>query len=228
MAAPSNKLEETNRFRYGHHELEYLLQLPPGYGAWPAERWPIILFLHGAGERGRALARVRTHGIPRIAAEWEDFPFIAVSPQCPPQQWWVQLTPLLWELIEHLTATLAANPERRYLTGMSMGGYGVWRLAAEHPDEFAAMAPVCGGGDLEWAARLSRLPTWAFHGTDDRVVPATESIRMVRALEALGAPVQLTLYPGVGHDSWTQTYAKPELYEWFLRHQCPPSNRCSR
>lgn len=194
-------------------ELAYLAYDPPLVGE---ETRPLVLFLHGAGERGSDPERVSTHGIPRAIESGRNLPFVAISPQCPAQRSWSDYMPLLQELLDELTTSMRADPDRIYLTGLSMGGYGAWKLAAEAPTRFAALVPVCGGGNPTWAPRLRHLPTWAFHGSDDNVVPVSQTKRMVEALEHVGAPVQLTIYDGVGHDSWTQTYDDPALYEWML------------
>ncbi len=203
--------------------LPYLLHLPRDYEADPERRRPMILFLHGAGERGDDLEQVKVHGIPKVA-EALDLPFIAVSPQCPVDTWWSDHLDALDLLIDDVAARYAADPDRLYLTGLSMGGYGTWHLAAVYPDRFAAIAPICGGG--AWhagfpgrVATLKAVPTWVFHGAKDRVVPPRESRRLVRALQAAGGDVRLTLYPEAGHDSWTETYENPELYAWFLSHR---------
>ena len=113
----------------------------------------------------------------------------------------------------------AADPDRVYLTGLSMGGFGTWETATEYPERFAAIAPICGGGRPYTAARLKKLPTWVFHGEKDPVVPIKRSEEMVDALKKAGGDVKFTRYPEAGHDSWTETYNNPELYEWFLKHQ---------
>ena len=122
---------------------------------------------------------------------------------------------------------------RIYLTGLSMGGFGTWSLALQHPDRFAAVAPICGGGnplyllsyDAKRKAALKGLPFWVFHGDKDTSVPLEESQRMVDALKKFGCDIRFTIYPGVSHDSWTRTYGNPELYEWFLKHQREPRSR---
>jgi len=197
----------------------YLLFLPQGYGEDPARRWPLILFLHGAGERGSDLSLVKRHGPPRLAEERPgDFPFIIVSPQCPEGQTWDVDT--LLALLDEVCDQYAVDEDRVYLTGLSMGGMGSFALALAAPQRFAAVAPICGAGNpLQVRPEHARLPFWVFHGEADDVVPAALSAQMVQALQAVGAPVRFTLYPGVGHDSWTQTYAKPELYQWFLQHR---------
>ncbi|WP_374711977.1 carboxylesterase family protein [Symbiobacterium terraclitae] len=197
----------------------YLLFLPEGYGADPAQRWPLILFLHGAGERGSDLSLVKRHGPPRLAEERPaDFPFIVVSPQCPEGETWD--ADVLLALLDEVCATYAVDEERIYLTGLSMGGMGAFDLALTAPHRFAAVAPICGAGNpLRVRPEHAVLPFWVFHGDQDEIVPPAMSAQMVEALRAVGAPVKFTLYPGVAHDSWTQTYANPELYQWFLQHR---------
>ncbi|MGQ9631523.1 MAG: prolyl oligopeptidase family serine peptidase [bacterium] len=199
--------------------LNYLLFLPKGYGTNPRRRWPLILFLHGAGERGDDLELVKKHGIPKIVEEWEDFPFIAVSPQCPKESWWTSEVEALNALLDEIVKTYAVDTDRVYLTGLSMGGYGTWHLAMRYPERFAAIAPICGGGVYPEKVRvLKDVPVWAFHGAKDTVVPLERSEEMVNALKACGGDVRFTVYPDAEHDSWTETYNNPRLYKWFLRH----------
>ena len=201
---------------------DYLLFLPDGYGADPAKRWPLILFLHGAGERGTNLWLVAKHGPPMIDTRTANFPFIVVSPQCPDGKIWSN--DLLLALLEEIEKKYAVDVHRVYLTGLSLGGFGTWSLGLSHPERFAAIAPICGGGEfitplLADKARLAALPVWAFHGGKDPVVPLEESERMVNLLKKNGGrEVKLTIYPEAEHDSWTQTYASPELFAWFLQH----------
>jgi predicted peptidase len=201
--------------------LDYWLHLPPGYGDDPDERWPLILFLHGAGERGDDPVRVQAHGIPRVVEEDGDFPFIAVSPLCPLDHWWSDFIPELAALLDQIQAQHAVDGDRVYLTGLSMGAYGSWHLMTEYPERFAAAALICGAPPwhLEMASRAARvkdLPLWFFHGDADDVVHISGSRAMVDAVHAAGGTPQFTVYPGVDHDSWTETYANPALYEWFL------------
>lgn len=204
--------------------LRYLLHLPPGYGSDPAERWPLILFLHGMGERGDDLKRVKEHGIPRVVEKDPEFPFVVVSPQCPADSVWTAELHALEALLDHALRQYAVDPDRVYLTGLSMGGYGAWHLAAEAPHRFAAVAPVCGGGLPQLgfpdkASALREVPVWAFHGARDEVVPLAESEKLVRHLESVGGDVRLTVYPECGHNSWDEAYSNPELYRWFLSHR---------
>jgi len=200
--------------------LRYLLSVPEGYDDDPEARWPLVVFLHGAGERGDDLSKAGVHGPPKAVAEGASFPFILVAPQCPADEWWTD-QPVL-ELIDHLEESFRVDASRIYLTGLSMGGYGTWHFATAAPHRFAAVAPVCGGGVPYQMRRIPHLPVWAFHGDEDRAVPVEESVRLVEALRRHGnESAKLTLYEGVGHDSWTETYANPELYEWLLSHSLP-------
>lgn len=203
----------------------YLLHLPDGYGRDRKKRWPLMIFLHGAGERGTNLALVAKHGPPKIVKDKPDFPFILVSPQCPPGERWDIETVLA--LLDHAIAEYRVDTNRVYLTGLSMGGFGTWSLAVAHPTRFAAVAPICGGGetipillaDRRKQEQLQKLPVWAFHGAKDAVVKLEESEKMVNALKRIGsAKVELTVYPEATHDSWTETYDNPKLYEWLLSH----------
>ncbi len=203
--------------------LNYLLHLPDGYRADADQRWPLILFLHGAGERGDDLSLVKLHGIPKVAMLLDEFPFIAVSPQCPAHHWWSDYRLVLIGLLDAIAENYLVDTDRVYLTGLSMGGFGTWHLAVEHPDRFAAIAPICGGGFWAYSfpervCAIKHVPTWAFHGAKDEVVPPRESEVLVEALEACGGDVKLTMYPDAEHDSWTETYDDPKLYSWFLSH----------
>lgn len=198
-------------------EVNYLLYLPPRYNRSPNKRWPLVLFLHGAGERGDSLELVKKHGPPKLIEAGQTFPFIVVSPQCPTGRWWN--TEELNHLLSQIERDYRVDPERIYVTGLSMGGYGTWELALSAPHRFAALAPICGGGSPGRARWIAHLPIWVFHGAKDTTVPVRRSKEMVQALERAGGSPRLTIYPTAKHDSWTETYANPELYEWLLSHQ---------
>jgi predicted peptidase len=209
------------------HDLSasYLLHLPPGYKANAKRCWPLMIFLHGAGERGTNLSLLVVHGPPKIVKKKPEFPFVLISPQCPPGERWDNETILA--LLDHAIAKYRVDTNRVYLTGLSMGGFGTWSLAVSHPNRFAAVAPICGGGetipivlaDRRKQEQLKKLPVWAFHGAKDPVVKLEESENMVNALKRIGSRnVELTAYPDATHDSWTETYDNPKLYEWFLSH----------
>jgi len=197
---------------------QYLLFLPEGYGQ-KKQRWPMILFLHGAGERGSDLNLVKKHGPPKIVESGKDLSFIVVSPQCPAGDWWTDKNEVLINLLDDVVARCNVDPERIYLTGLSMGGFGTWTLASAYPDRFAAIAPICGGGKVFMADKLKDVPVWAFHGVKDPLVPLKESEDMVNAIKARGGDAKLTVYPDAGHDSWTETYNNQQLYDWFLQHR---------
>jgi predicted peptidase len=205
---------------------DYLLFLPKGYDAKATKRWPMILFLHGAGERGTNVWKAAVHGPPKIVKDKPDFPFIVVSPQCPAGNLWSN--EILLALLDEVTNRYLVDTNRIYLTGLSMGGYGTWNLGTSFPEKFAAMAPICGGGETvtillsgwDRPQALKTLPIWAFHGAKDTTVPVAESERMVEAMKKAGCQeVKLTVYPEANHDSWTETYNNPELYDWFLKHE---------
>lgn len=194
----------------------YLLYLPEDYSK--KRHWPLMIFLHGAGERGSDLKKVKVHGPPKIVETKKDFPFILVSPQCPKDVWWPEKVEVLIALVDDIAARYKVDKKRIYLTGLSMGGYGTWALAAQYPDRFAAIAPICGGGSLVMSFNLKNMPIWVFHGAKDKVVSIEESERMVKEIRKLGGEVKFTIYPDAGHDSWTESYNNQELYDWFLEH----------
>ena len=196
-------------------QMDYLLYLPKDYES--QDKWPLMLFLHGAGERGDDLVKVKKHGPPKLISQGKSFPCIVVSPQCNEGFWWepTELTVLL----DAIEDQYKVDPERIYVTGLSMGGFGTWRLAAYRPERFAAIAPICGGGEPYWARTIKHLPTWAFHGAKDLVVPVERSEQMVKALQKEGGEPKFTVYPEADHDSWTETYEKPEFYEWMFQQR---------
>ena len=197
--------------------LDYLLFLPQDYGKEPDKKWPLMLFLHGAGERGSDVNKVKIHGPPKIVETRKDFPFIVASPQCPENKWWEPQEVIA--LLDEVQAKYKVDPDRVYLTGLSMGGYGTWETATQYPERFAAIVPICGGGRPYTARRLKDLPTWVFHGEKDDVVPIKRSEEMVDALKRAGGDVKFTRYPDARHDSWTATYNNQELYDWLLKHK---------
>ena len=200
-------------------QMEYLLFLPESYAQSNNQKFPLIFFLHGAGERGSDLDSVKRHGIPKIVETNPDFPFIAVSPQCPEDSWWTSELHTINGLIEEIVEKYQVDTSRIYLTGLSMGGFGTWSLASMYPERFAAIAPVCGGGEVSQILRsLAEMPIWTFHGQKDDVIPFSRSEEIVVALKKNGSSIKFTIYPEAGHDSWTKTYDNPELYKWFLKH----------
>jgi len=202
----------------------------------PGKKYPVILFLHGAGERGSDNRAQLVH-FPEKMSEPDrraQFPALVVVPQCPAGKRWVEVnwaakqsTPQPAEPTEPMQAAIAAlqhvlkaepaDAARVYLLGLSMGGYGTWDLAARHPEWFAAIAPVCGGGDERQAARLKDVPIWAFHGEKDTVVPVARSRTMVEAIRAAGGKPKYSELPGVAHNSWQHAFdEKSGLLTWMF------------
>jgi predicted peptidase len=205
--------------------IKYLLFQPKGYTT-SSKSWPLIVFLHGAGERGTDVSKVATHGPPRLVKENLDFPFLLVSPQCPDGEIWDD--DVVLGLLDDIVRSYKVDARRVYLTGLSMGGYGTWSLGLTHPERFAAIVPICGGGNLipvilaegKRGDALKSLGIWAFHGGKDTTVPVDESQRLFEALKKFGVQdLKLTVYPDAGHDSWTEAYKNPALYEWLLGHE---------
>jgi predicted peptidase len=212
---------------------DYLLFLPVEFEKKSEKRWPLILFLHGAGERGSNAWTTDIHGPAKYIADHLEFPFVMVSPQCPSNQVWS--TRVLLALLDEVVNSYNVDTNRIYLTGLSMGGFGAWDLALAAPGRFAAVIPICGGGEdlIPDLARLGyttprekellkTLPVWAFHGGKDTVVRPEESDRMIGALRDLGnTNANLTIYPEAQHNSWDQTYTNSQIYTWLLQHKNP-------
>lgn len=193
-------------------------RLPGDRGEAPAKSWPLLLFLHGSGERGADIAKVKVHGPPKYADGHPDFPFILISPLLPAEEDWDFAK--LDRILRHALATLPVDPERVYLTGLSRGGHAAWRWAAAEPGRFAAVAPVAGRGNPETACALKDVPVWALHGDRDDVVTPEGSFAMARAIRACGGrESRLTIYPDLGHNAWDPAYADPALYLWLLSHR---------
>lgn len=216
---PANRQEPAALERTVKVTMKYLVCLPKDYDQQAS--WPLLIFLHGSGERGDDLNKVKAHGPPKLIEAGKEFPFIVVSPQCPNGQWWEPFE--LDQLYREITEKYKVDRDRVYLTGLSMGGFGTWAWAAHSPQLFAAIVPICGSGDPGWAGRLGQLSIWVFHGAKDGAVPIEGSERLVEALKKKKeANVKFTIYPEAGHDSWSQTYANPELYEWLLQQKRAP------
>ena len=196
-------------------ELDYLIYFPSDYD--PSAETGLLIFLHGMGERGHDLELVKIHGIAHEIEAGREFPLIVVAPQCPPDTFWSHEIQTLSAFLDQLEKDYRIDPNQIYLTGLSMGGYGTWWWALAEPNRFAAIAPICGGGDKWRADLIAHLPIRVFHGDRDEAVSPGASQSMVDALKTAGAKdVELTLYPGVGHDAWTQTYSSDVFYEWLF------------
>jgi len=199
--------------------LRYLAFLPNSYSDRGAGV-PLIIFLHGSGERGTDLNLVKKWGPPAIVEKNPYFPFMVVSPQLPEGEAWHALS--LKALIDEILAKYRVDKRRVYLTGISMGGYGAWDLASRYPQYFAAVAPICGGGIARAVGAMRGIPTWVFHGKKDEAVPESESASMVDALNAAGGEVRYTVLPEAGHvEAWVYAYGEAGLFDWFLEQRKP-------
>lgn len=204
----------------------------------PNAKWPVILFLHGAGKRGADGTRQTEEGLPELLQRTPDFPAVVVMPQCRRRTWWGEpaMEAQTFEALERSIKELNGDPERIYLTGLSMGGFGTWAFGYKYPKRFAALVPICGGVKdrrfpaphwhplarapedpyRETAEKIAHIPVWAFHGDGDRSVPVSESRKLTQALQSAGGIVRYTEYPGVGHRSWNRAYNEKELLPWLL------------
>jgi len=220
------------QFRFGDNVLPYRFMAPAKIEE--GKKYPLVIFLHGAGERGNDNSIQLIHGVKAFASAEarEKFPCFVIAPQCPTGKRWVEVDwsakqhemppkasePLNWllGLLEKLKKEKPIDSDRVYVTGLSMGGYGTWDLLSRHADLFAAAAPVCGGGDETKAPAMKGVPIWAFHGDKDAVVIPERSRRMVEAVKKAGGAVKYTEYPGVGNNSWDPAYAEKDLLPWMF------------
>ena len=250
-AAPWQDLYEANTYQNADgQKLPYRLMKPEKIE--PGKTYPLVLFLHGAGERGEDNAKQLVHGAGDFAKpeNRQKYPCFVVAPQCPSKGWWaarpakkpspeaaeksekaekvadakkpeasekrVEAGTLAKELVDKLAGELPVDKSRIYITGLSMGGYGTWGAIAAQPDYFAAAIPICGGGDVAQAGKLTKLPIWAFHGDADKTVPPKNTTSMIEAIQKAGGEPKMTIYPGVDHNSWSRTYADPKVLAWLF------------
>lgn len=196
----------------------YTITLPEGYAADASKQWPLVLFLHGAGERGDNLELLKKHGPPKLVAAGKKFEAVVVAPQVPAGERWNPHG--VKALVDHLRAQYRLDAKRLYLTGISMGGFGTFDTITEYPDLFAAAIPICGGAGInvvKWDARFAKLPIWIFHGAKDTTVPPAFSEMAYNRLKATkGHRTKYTVYPEAKHDSWTETYDNPEVWDWLF------------
>ncbi|WP_198405812.1 carboxylesterase family protein [Chitinophaga caeni] len=197
---------------------EFVLFLPKNYNAEPRKNFPLIIFLHGQGERGDNLELVKKLDLPKYAENASDFGFILVTPQCKADTWWD--VPSLRVLYDQILKDYNVDPSQIYLTGLSMGGYGVWSWAQVSPQLFSAIVPICGGGDVAANCPLAAMPAWVFHNADDPQVSVDESRKLVKAMRDCGNDnVKYTENATGGHNAWTAAYNNPELYSWLLSNK---------
>lgn len=222
QSTPAQTHEQFRRFVRVEVSGRYLAALPDGYAESRSKRFPLILFLHGMGESGTDLERVKLHGPPKLIEQGRKLPFVVISPQCPVPGWDPNM---LIGLMDEVERKYRIDKDRIYLTGLSMGGYGTWRLASLIPHRLAAIAPVCGGGDPAWAPILKDMPIWSTHGDKDLAVPLDREAPLIEALRSLGSKVRFDIVKDGGHDVWTDFYAKQEFYDWLLEHRLSDRRR---
>ena len=222
-AADLDKLLEKRTFTQGKASLPYRLMKPADYDA--SKKYPLVVFLHGAGERGDDNKAQLRHGIKDFVSDAarKKHPCFLIAPQCPRGKGWASFGKdsagagrLVLGLIDELRKEFTIDDKRIYLTGLSMGGFGTWDLLARKPDLFAAGIPICGGGDPAKAEKLAKIPIWAFHGDKDGAVNVDRTRKMIAAIKKAGGEPKYTEYKGVGHDSWTATYKDPAVLEWLF------------
>jgi len=208
----SNRLECNN----GNITFGYYLYCPQNFDE---EKLPLIVFLHGAGERGNGtteLEKVKVHGLPKYLSEGKEYPAIILAPQCPQGMVWNNLIFALKELIDNIIESYNVDTDKVSISGISMGGFGTWEMGISYPELFSAIAPVCGGG-MSWRCEnLKNMPIWAFHGDMDDVVPLKNSVEMVDAVNKIGGNAKLTIFHNVGHNSWEETYTATNVVEWLI------------
>lgn len=234
-AADNRDRFEARTFEGPAGKLNYRLLKPKDYD--PNRKYPLVLFLHGAGERGDNNKAQLVHGMNDFASDevMSKYPAFVVAPQCPNDKKWVEVDwsamkhtapakpseslQLSFETLTALQKEFSIDAKKIYVTGLSMGGYGTWDAAERRPDYFAAAAPICGGGDVGNAKQLTKIPIWAFHGDQDTAVKVERSRDMIAAIKAAGGEPKYTEYKGVAHNSWSQTYSNPEFYAWLFAQE---------
>ena len=210
-----------NEFSTSHNlsvSFKYYIYFPENYYDSDTS-FPMVLFLHGSGERGDDIGLVEEHGIPKMINNGHTFPFITVAPQCPKFQRWSEplYSKALIFLVEEIIRNNRVDIGRIYATGLSMGGYGTLSIAKERPDLFSAIVPVCGGMDITNIENLKEIPIWLFHGDADEVVPVENSELIYDLLKPINPDIKITIYKGVNHNSWDRTYNNKKMYEWMLK-----------
>ena len=201
-----------------YFNFNYVINLPKDY--CEGEKYPLVFFLHGAGERGEDLDVACRHGYMKyVREEGAEYPFLFVAPQCPDGKFWGCYTESLLAFLDHICESLPVDQDRVYLTGLSMGGTGTWMLAMADSERFAAIAPICGSGIYWYGGALTQTPIMIYHGDCDDIVPIENSIEMLRSVNKRGGNAQIKVLHGVGHDAWSAAYGGEELQEWLLSHR---------
>ena len=201
-----------------YYNFNYVKYLPKDYDE--SKKYPLVFFLHGAGERGDDLDVACRHGFMKHVREsGTEYPFIFIAPQCPFEKFWGCYTESLLGFLDYICETLPIDKDRIYLTGLSMGGTGTWMLTMAAPERFAAIAPICGSGIYWHGDVLTETPIMVYHGDCDDIVPVYDSVEMIRSVNMRGGNAQIKILYGVGHDAWEAAYQGDELYTWLLSHK---------
>jgi len=201
-------------------ESPYVVFVPHAYDG--KTEVPVILFLHGAGETKGGTKKPVEVGIgPAVKKQEKTFPAIVVIPQSEKRTWKADSEDgkRALAILAEVQKEFKTDAKRTYLTGLSMGGFGTWSLAAAHPDKWAAIAPICGGGNVKDVEKIKDIPCWCFHGDKDFAVKVELSRTMIDALKAAGGTPKYTEYPGVGHNSWDAAYGEKEFFPWLLEQK---------
>lgn len=200
-----------------YYNFGYVKYLPKDYDE--NRKYPLVFFLHGAGEKGDDLDVASRHGYMKyVREEGKEYPFIFIAPQCPSDKYWGALNESLIAFLDYICEELPIDKKRVYLTGLSMGGTGTWMLAMAAPKKFAAIAPVCGTGITWNAGAFKNMPVLMYHGDCDSIVPINESINMLSAINRIGGNARIKICYGINHSAWDFAYNGDELFEWFLKH----------
>ncbi|MEO0571053.1 MAG: PHB depolymerase family esterase [Bacteroidota bacterium] len=210
----SNLIEGVEHVQLSEN-LQYYLYYPDDYFSQEDQDFGLLLFLHGGGEAGQELNELKKNGPPKMMADGYPFPFLVLAPQNPHKKKWWNIQAVN-QLVDVVVENNRVDKDRIYLTGLSRGGSAAWDMAVQYPEKFAALAVVCGMAPTPYAHWLNKeMPIWVFHGTEDNVIPVSESDSMVKKLKEMDFSVRYDRYEGVGHNSWSRAYANDELYEWL-------------
>ena len=218
MGFPAHAQKPEKKVRYN-----YLTYLPSDYDSLKRKAYPVIIYLHGLSISGNDINRVKKQGLPLFLEKGKKIDFIVIAPQCPRGKNWASEN---WidTIFSEINAKYTIDNERIYLTGMSLGGFGTWELANRYPYRFAAIAPLCGGGRVEWIENLRNTPAWVFHGDKDVQVPVSRSDIMVKELEKVGSVVVYSRLQGQGHSIY-RVYDEFNIYDWFLKYTARDPNK---
>jgi predicted peptidase len=197
-------------------KMQYVIKFPKGF--CETEKYPTLIFMHGAGSRGTDIELLKGNPFFKITENHNDLPFVIFAPQCSGDTWFDSFTTVN-DFAKFVGTKEYVDFDKIYLMGASMGGYAVWQMAMSNPSFFAAIVPICGGGMYWNAGRLKGVPIWAFHGDSDTTVYTEESVKMVNAVNENGGNAKLTIYENCGHDAWSDTYGNIEVFKWLLSHK---------